>query len=93
MGILISTGAAFLGALLNYKTSLHMVGVAGVLCFILALSIYYNSNMLAVLALSFFITGAVASSRLSEKAHTLSEIFTGFSIGGLPQLMLLSFAL
>ena len=93
IGILASAAVAFLSALLKYKTSLHMMGIAGVLFFVIGLSVYYNSNLLSVVALLCFITGAVASSRLQENAHSMSEIINGVLIGGLPQMAILFYFL
>ncbi len=91
LGILVSAIIAFLASLLRYKLSLHMVGIAGVLFFIIALSMHYGSNLLMAIGVLFFITGAIASSRLEQKAHSSSELFMGMVIGALPQLGLLFF--
>jgi hypothetical protein len=91
LGILGSAAIAFISAALKYKMSLHMVGIAGVLFFVIWLSIFYNSNLLTVIALLCFVVGAVASSRLQEKAHSMPELCAGFLAGGLPQLAVLLF--
>lgn len=91
LGILISAAIAFIAAALKYKMSLHMIGITGVLFFVIRLSIFYNSNLLMVIALLCFAVGAVASSRLQEKAHSMPELCVGFLAGGLPQLAVLLF--
>ncbi|MGB3774607.1 MAG: hypothetical protein WA951_05065 [Leeuwenhoekiella sp.] len=93
LAILISASMAFLASLTNIKISLHMVGVAGVLSFALALSIYYNSNLLMLLSLLFFIMGTVASSRLDQGAHDIKEIIMGVIVGCLPQLAIFFYIL
>lgn len=91
LGILGSAVTAFVAAALKYKMSLHMIGITGVLFFVIGLSIFYNSNLLTVIALLCFAVGAVASSRLQEEAHSMPELCAGFLAGGLPQLAVLLF--
>ena len=91
LGILSSAAIAFVAAALKYKMSLHMIGITGVLFFVIGLSIFYNSNLLTVIALLCFAVGAVASSRLQENAHSMTELCAGFLAGGLPQLGILLF--
>ncbi len=91
LGILSSAAIAFIAAALSYKMSLHMIGITGVLFFVIGMSIFYNSNLLTVIALLCFAVGAVASSRLQAKAHSLPELCAGFLAGGLPQLAILLF--
>jgi hypothetical protein len=55
------------------------------------MSIFYNSNLLTVIALLCFAVGAVASSRLQAKAHSMPELCAGSLAGGLPQLAILLF--
>ena len=85
LGILASASLSLICAILGYKVSLHMVGVCGVLFFVMGLSVHYMGNMLAILALLSFAVGAVATSRLYDHAHTGSELFTGILVGVVPQ--------
>lgn len=87
VGILASSLAAFILVLARFKASLHMVGVSGLLTFIIGLSIHFNQNLLLLIALLIIGCGGTATSRLDAKAHTYIELIIGFFVGALPQLM------
>ncbi len=70
------------------KTSLHTVGIGGLIAFIGIISYQYKLNLLLPIILLFFIFGIIATSRLKLKAHTLPEIFIGFSVGILAQILM-----
>ncbi|WP_142784904.1 hypothetical protein [Changchengzhania lutea] len=91
VGILISTLTCLLLAIAKFKASIHMISVAGVFMFFLALSIHFSININGTLALMTIIIGAVATSRLHMKAHSPVELIIGFSIGFLPQLILVNY--
>ena len=91
VGILISTLACLLLVFVNVKASIHMISIAGLLMFCIALSIHFSININGTLALLFVIIGAVATSRLHLKAHSFAELVIGFFIGLLPQLILLNY--
>tara|TARA_B100000949_G_scaffold230197_1_gene240236 strand:- start:140 stop:745 length:606 start_codon:yes stop_codon:yes gene_type:complete len=85
IGILLSTALSFILVLFKFKVSLHMVGICGVIMFIIGLSMHYSSNLLLFIALLIFAAGASASSRLQAQAHTYSELITGVFVGLAPQ--------
>ena len=91
VGILISTLACFFLALLKFKASIHMIAIAGVFMFYIALSIHFSININGTLALMAIITGAIATSRLHLKAHDCKELIIGFCIGFIPQLILVNY--
>ena len=91
LGILASTLACLILALLKFKTSIHMVAAGGVLMFIIALSIHFNKNFNGSIALFSIITGAIATSRLHVRAHNTVELTIGFFVGLIPQLILLNY--
>ena len=91
IGILLSTLACLILALLNFKASIHMIASAGVLQFFLALSIHFNININGTIAVLFIIIGAIATSRLHLNAHTNIELIIGFFIGLIPQLILVNY--
>jgi hypothetical protein len=68
-----------------------MIAIGGLLMFFIALSIHFNINIIGSIALMFIISGAVATSRLHLKAHSLIELIIGFFIGAIPQLILLNY--
>lgn len=91
VGILISTLACFILAFLKFKASVHMIGIAGITMFYIALSIHFSININGTLALMFILIGATATSRIHLKAHTNIELLFGFFIGLLPQLILVNY--
>lgn len=91
IGVLISTTVCLVLALLNFKASIHMIGIAGVFMFGIGISLHFGKNLNGSLALFCLIAGAIASSRLHLKAHTNLELVFGFCIGLFPQLLTLRY--
>lgn len=91
VGILFSSMAALTLAFFKFKVSLHQMGIAGVTMFLIAISVYFQVNILLWLALFFFGNGWVATSRLHTNSHTYPELIAGFFLGLVPQLMMLNF--
>lgn len=89
VGILISTFLAFILVLFRFKASLHMMGLGGLISFLIILSVGFQINV--VYTICFFILGLgfTASSRIYYKAHSLRELFVGLLIGVLPQFIYL----
>lgn len=90
-GLLGAAFACLLLLLLNFKTSLHVVGVAGVLMYLVNLSIHFEINIVIAIGLLTLITGLVISSRLYLKAHSKMELLVGLFIGLLSQLLTVKF--
>lgn len=88
---LISAICAFVLVLVKFKVSLHMIGIAGVTMFLIALSIHFKINTLVLISILFLVNGWVASSRLHTKSHTPVELIFGFLIGLIPQLILVNY--
>jgi len=84
---LVSSAAAFL----NYKISLHAVGITNFATFIIAFNLYYNINDLFVVSMALFAVGWVLSSRLSLRAHPINELLSGTLLGITSQLLLMQF--
>ncbi len=91
VGVLGSCIAAFICCLFKFKASLHMIGISGVLLFIIGLSIHFNNNLLGLISLFVIATGATATSRLEAKAHTPIELIVGFFIGAIPQFLVYAY--
>jgi hypothetical protein len=82
--ILYSNILALLLAYFKIKASLHLIGISGVVGFILLLSFIYQTNLLYLIAISIFSMGWIAASRLQAKAHNAKEIAWGLFIGLIP---------
>lgn len=91
LGILYSTLACLILAILKFKASIHMIASAGFFMFAVAVSIHFKININGTIALMCIIMGAIATSRLHVKAHTNIELIFGFFIGLIPQLILLNY--
>ena len=91
VGILFSTFSALLMVLFKMKVSLHQMGVAGILMFLVGLSAHFKINLLITISFFLFVNGWVASSRLNNDSHTYPELGAGMLLGILPQLILFNF--
>ncbi|MDO1501873.1 hypothetical protein Q2T40_17195 [Winogradskyella maritima] len=91
IGILCSTVACLILALLKVKASIHMLAVCGFFMFAVAVGIHFQININGTIALMMLVIGAVATSRLHLKAHTNSELIIGAFLGLFPQLLLLNY--
>ncbi len=91
VGVLCSTLACLILAILKFKASIHMIAASGFFMFAVALSIHFKININGTIALMCIILGAIATSRLHLKAHTNIELIIGFFIGLLPQLIILNY--
>jgi len=91
VGVLFSTFTALLLVFINFKTSLHQMGIAGVTMFLIGLSVHFKVNMLLLIGFLIIGNGWVASSRLHTKSHTYIELIMGFFIGVIPQLIMFNF--
>ncbi len=83
-------GASFTCLMLlffNVKVSLHLVGAGGLLMYLIALSVHFETNIIIAISLFICIIGLVASSRLYLKVHTKPELVIGLCIGLLSQLL------
>lgn len=91
LGSLISTILALLLTFLDFKASLHMIGMTALSVFAIGLSLHFEKRMILLIVPLLLCCGLVASSRLEMKAHTQTELLLGSGIGILPQLLLLYF--
>lgn len=90
-GLLGATVACLLLLLFNFKTSLHAVGVSGLLMYLINLSIHFEINLIIAISIFILLTGAILTARLYLKAHTRIELIIGIFIGLLSQLLTVRF--
>ncbi|WP_419213738.1 hypothetical protein ACNR9Q_06175 [Maribacter sp. X9] len=86
-GLLGAAMACLLLLFFRFKVSLHMVGVSGLLIFLINLSIHFEINLIIAISILILLTGGVATARLYLKAHTRIELLIGLFIGILSQLL------
>lgn len=91
LGLIAGSGAALILLFLQFKSSMHMMGIGSLLVFLIALSIHFEINITIAISCLTLITGLVASSRLYLKAHNKAEVLIGFFIGSISQLLTLKF--
>lgn len=91
VGILFSTFSALVMVFFNLKVSLHQMGVAGILMFLVGLSAHFKINLLITISFFLFVNGWVASSRLNSDSHNYPELAAGLFLGMVPQLILFNF--
>ena len=72
---------------IDFKISMHTIGIGGLIGFIGLLSYSYELNLIILLAFLFVLAGVIATSRLILKAHQGKEVYLGFFIGLLTQII------
>ncbi|MBZ9652488.1 hypothetical protein [Psychroflexus montanilacus] len=90
-GILFSGVVSLLFSMFRMKISLHALGISGLLCFIVGLSLSFQEPLVFSITLFALFLGLVSSSRLFQRAHTLPEVFLGIVAGCIPQLYFFSY--
>lgn len=66
---------------LQWKISLHMAGIGGLLGMILAFSIEFSSFLQVEFILGTILAGLLGYSRLKLNLHTPAQVYTGFMLG------------
>jgi hypothetical protein len=84
-GIAISLSFTYILFNAKIKTSLHTLGIGGILGFIIIMSFEYKLNYNLIIAILFVLAGLIAVSRLALKAHKPKEIYIGFLVGMISQ--------
>lgn len=69
------------------KTSLHMLGIGGIISFTMIMSFQYKLNFNLIIAILFILAGIIAVSRLALKAHQPREIYIGLLVGMVSQVI------
>lgn len=67
------------------KISLHTAAIGGLIGFLIYFSYYYKINLIILISVFFLISGFIAYSRLRLHAHSIREVFLGYTIGILSQ--------
>jgi len=86
IGMLMCTIVALVLALFRFKISLHMMGMAGALGFVIMISVLIGMPLMYVIIGLGIATGLTATSRLSMEAHSPSELIFGTATGLLVQI-------
>lgn len=86
-GIALALSFTYLLFYTKIKTSLHTLGMGGIIGFVIIMSIEYQLNFNLIIAVLFILTGLIAVSRLKLKAHLAKEVYIGFFLGIITQLL------
>jgi len=85
-GISFALSITYLLFKFNIKTSLHTLGIGGIIGFVIVMSYEYQLNFNLLIACLFILSGLIAFSRLKLKAHVPKEIYLGFIVGFITQI-------
>lgn len=86
LGCFITIIGAWL-ANIAYKVSLHALAAGGMFCYLLLLTFNAEGSSAQYLALAVVVAGLVCSSRLIVSSHRPFDIYSGFLIGVISQLL------
>lgn len=86
-GIAISLVIVYVLFYAKLKSSLHMASLGGAIGFFLALTVQYGTTFLPIIAILILLAGLLGTARLSLKAHTVAEVYIGFFVGVLGQIV------
>ena len=70
---------------IKIKTSLHTLGIGGLIGFVMVMSYEYRLNFNWLIAGLFIIAGLIGVSRLALNAHRPKEVYIGFLLGLISQ--------
>ena len=90
-GISLALSATYLLFYTKIKTSLHTLGIGGILGFVIIMSYEFQLNFNLILAFLFILSGIIAVSRLKLNAHQPNEIYIGFLMGMITQFISFQF--
>ena len=88
LATMLSIAIALIMVFFGKRISLHMMGMAGLIFFVVGIAFHNRINLADTAAFLFVATGFVASSRLYMRAHDYLELALGFFAGMLPQMTL-----
>jgi len=86
-GCALALGIVYILFISRVKTSLHTLGVSGLIGLICIISYQYQINLLVLLIFLFILLGIISTSRLKLKAHKMNEIFIGIIVGFFTQII------
>jgi membrane-associated phospholipid phosphatase len=91
LGLISGTAASLALLYLNFKSSMHLMGMGSLVMYIICLSVHFEINITLALSFMILLTGLAASSRIFLKVHSKVELLIGFSIGVISQLLTVKF--
>ena len=86
-GTSLSLIALYFLFIFKIKASIHLLSMGSSLGFFLILTDKYDISLTPIIMIIILLSGLLGSSRLHLKAHTPTEVYTGFFIGLLSQFL------
>lgn len=87
--------SVLLTAIINvkYKISAHAVGIGGLIGSLMMVSLVLKYNAVPEIAILFLLAGIIAACRLYLQAHNPKQVYSGFALGLLTQILVFTFFL
>lgn len=76
---------------IKWKISAHMIGIGGLVGALIAISLSMEVYVTQYIVLALIAAGLVGTSRLILKAHTQAQLFAGFILGLISQVLVIYF--
>lgn len=91
--IVAATLSVILAFIINikWKISAHMIGIGGLFGALIAISISMEIYVTHFIVLALVVAGLVGTSRLILNAHTQAQIYSGFLLGAICQIVVIYF--
>jgi hypothetical protein len=74
-----------------WKISAHSIGIGGIIGALLGISLKLKIDFQLILVIAILIAGCIGFARLKLKAHTPAQVYAGFLVGFLIELLLMLF--
>jgi hypothetical protein len=71
-----------------WKISTHLVGIGGIIGMLIGLSLKLYVNFYVLIIIAVILAGLIAFSRIRLLAHTPGQVYIGFLIGLIPEIIL-----
>lgn len=91
IGLISALFATLVLLFMNFKSSLHMTGIASLFMYLLCLSIHFEINITIALSLTMLAIGLVATARIYLRAHSKATLLVGVLVGLVSQLLTIKF--
>lgn len=76
---------------IKWKISAHMIGIGGLIGALIAISLKMEVYVTQYIVIALIAAGLIGSSRLILKAHTQSQLYVGFLVGLICQVLVIYF--
>ena len=81
--------ATIVGLIANnfFKISMHAMGAGGAMAAVILFSLFYQTNLGVVITITTLLAGLVCTARLLLNTHNVFEVYSGFLVGVICQLL------